>query len=102
MLHVIIIMMHSFCSPHDKNLHSHLAFIDFSSLHLLMHAFNYHHADKELDSVWQKLTPLEQKEFEETVKSGRIGHLIIMHTPWWEVSLVIVAVTLFLFEDLLQ
>ena len=43
-------------------------------------------ADKEIDSVWQKLTPLEQKEFEETVKTGRIGHLITVHTPWWEVS----------------
>lgn len=35
--------------------------------------------------MWQKLTPLEQKEFEETVKTGRIGHLVTVHTPWWEV-----------------
>ena len=36
--------------------------------------------------MWQKLTPLEQKEFEEAVKTGRIGHLIAVYTPWWEVS----------------
>ena len=47
-----------------------------------------HHTDKEIDSVWQKLTPLEQKEFEETVKTGRIGHLLAVRTPWWEVSLM--------------
>ena len=54
----------------------------------------YPSIDKELDSVWQKLTPLEQKEFEESVKTGRIGHLITVHTPWWEVSMIVVVAML--------
>ena len=36
--------------------------------------------------MWGKLTPSEQKEFEDVVKSGKIGHLITVYKPWWEVS----------------
>ena len=43
-------------------------------------------ADREIDTVWQKLTLSEKKEFEEVVKSGKIGHLITVYKPWWEVS----------------
>ena len=56
-------------------------------MHVILSRFFAHAGiDKEIDSVWQKLTPLEQKEFEEAVKTGRIGHLIAVYTPWWEVS----------------
>ena len=35
--------------------------------------------------VWQQLTLSEKKEFQELVKSGRMGHLLSVYTPWWEV-----------------
>ena len=35
--------------------------------------------------VWQQLTLTEKKEFQELVKSGRMGHLLSVYTPWWEV-----------------
>ena len=43
-------------------------------------------ADTEV--VWQQLTPSEKKEFQELVKSGRMGHLLSVYTPWWEVRSV--------------
>ena len=47
--------------------------------------------------MWQRLTPLEQKEFEEVVRTGRIGHLITVHAPWWEVSLIVLMYVFFVF-----
>ena len=43
--------------------------------------------EKETDVVWQRLTPSERREFQEIVTSGKMGHLLSVYTPWWEVSL---------------
>ena len=38
--------------------------------------------------VWEQLTLSEKNEFQELVKSGRMGHLLSVYTPWWEVRCV--------------
>ena len=38
--------------------------------------------------VWEQLTLSEKNEFQELVKSGRMGHLLSVYTPWWEVRSV--------------
>ena len=43
--------------------------------------------EKETDVVWKRLTPSERREFQEIVTSGKMGHLLSVYTPWWEVSL---------------
>ena len=43
--------------------------------------------EKETEVVWQRLTPSEQREFQEIVMSGKMGHLLSAYTPWWEVSM---------------
>ncbi|ELT96294.1 hypothetical protein CAPTEDRAFT_192100 [Capitella teleta] len=39
--------------------------------------------DDDADLIWQRLTPKEQKEFQEMMKDGRLGNMIETWTPWW-------------------
>ncbi len=36
--------------------------------------------------MWERLTVDERREFHHLVQSGKLGHLVDVYTPWWEVS----------------
>ncbi|KAL5500280.1 hypothetical protein EMCRGX_G011811 [Ephydatia muelleri] len=49
--------------------------------------------DRDLDQVWQCLTPSEQQQFNQLVQSGHVGHLFSLYLPWWETFTPVVDMT---------
>lgn len=47
-------------------------------------SFNLTDTDSEL--IWNRLTAKEQAQFNQMMKDGRLGNLVEVWTPWWDVK----------------
>lgn len=44
--------------------------------------------DTDSELIWNRLTAKEQAQFSEMMKDGRLGNLVEVWTPWWDVKTV--------------
>ncbi|XP_064649656.1 zinc finger HIT domain-containing protein 2-like [Lineus longissimus] len=42
--------------------------------------------DMDTDQVWEKLTEAERKEFQSMVEDGRLGNMMELWEPWWNIK----------------